>query len=147
MGKLIDGLSELSETSEGSREGEFSIGGPDRKLKGAYHMQFGSLEDRIAKRSNSAKRPMPPVKPFKGEARPETAAFTPGIFESRTGAMIVFETTDQNPSVTVTDDAKSAIVKRDDQSSSVAFSRAVEAQSLTVSVVNGIATANLAWKE
>ncbi|MEM8725690.1 MAG: hypothetical protein AAGE86_09240 [Pseudomonadota bacterium] len=150
LGKLLEGVAELSEKGGSTKDGEFSIGGPDSKLKGAYRMKFGTLEDAAAERARQAARPKKPVKPFEASSESVADGFAPNLFETAQGAMIVAEVGahgEDQVSVIVNEERRGAVVTTPDASAAIDFSKAVCEESLSVTIVNGIMTANLDWKE
>ncbi|MEM9500786.1 MAG: hypothetical protein AAF941_02955 [Pseudomonadota bacterium] len=150
LGKLLDGVADLGEAGSSSKTGEFSIGGPERQTKGIYHMQFGTLEDAIAKRQSAPPRPKKPVKPFAPEREVDADDFLPNVFETAQGVMIVAEadtSSQDDVSVSVSEDGRGVTVSVAESSAVIELGRVVDPQSLSVSLVNGIMTANLAWKE
>jgi hypothetical protein len=143
LGQLLETVAKLSEAGGDTKDGSFSIGGPKSPLRGNYSMRVGNLSD------------ITPQKRAKPVARNQTAAakasnFTPSLFESADGAMIVAEVGALKPdliSVTASDDGLSLTVSTPDEASVITPSRSVDAGSIQTSIVNGIMTANALWSK
>ncbi len=143
LGQLLETVAKLSEASGDTKDGSFSIGGPKSPLRGNYSMRVGNLSD------------ITPQKRAKPVARnqavaPKASTFTPSLFESAEGVMIVAEVGALKAdfiSVTASDDGQSLTVSTPDEESVITLSHGVEVGSIQTNIVNGIMTANALWSK
>jgi HSP20 family molecular chaperone IbpA len=141
LGQLLETVAKLSEAGGDTKDGSFSIGGPKSPLRGNYSMRVGNLSD------------ITPQKRAKPAPRNQTAAakastFTPSLFESADGVMVVAEVGGLKAdliTVTASDDGTALNIGTPDEQSVVALSRNVDAGSIQISIINGIMTANALW--
>lgn len=143
LGQLLETVAKLSEAGGDTKDGSFSIGGPKSPLRGNYSMRVGNLSD------------ITPQKRAKPAPRNQTAAakastFTPSLFESADGVMVVAEVGGLKAdliTVTASDDGTALNVSTPDEQSVVTLSRAIDAGSIQTAIVNGIMTANALWSK
>jgi HSP20 family molecular chaperone IbpA len=143
LGQLLETVAKLSEAGSDTKDGSFSIGGPKSPLRGNYSMRVGNLSD-----ITPQKRAKPT--PRNQAAAPKASTFTPSLFESAEGVMIVAEIGALKPdliSVTASDDGTTLTVRTPDEESVITPSRAIDAGSIQTTIVNGIMTANALWSQ
>jgi hypothetical protein len=141
LGQLLDAVAKISDGAEqGQKDGSFSIGGPKSPLRGSYSMRVGSLSDVTPKRRAA---PVP-----RAQAAAPASRFTPSLFETSDGAMIVAEVGalgEADVTMTVAQDGLSIIIATPDDEAELTLPRAAMSES-RVAIVNGIMTITLSWR-
>jgi HSP20 family molecular chaperone IbpA len=143
LGQLLETVAKLSEAGSDTKDGSFSIGGPKSPLRGNYSMRVGNLSD-----ITPQKRAKP--SPRGQSAAPKTSTFTPSLFESADGVMIVAEVGALKAdliNVTASNDGTVLTISAPDEQSDVTLSRAIDMTSIQTSIINGIMTANALWSK